>query len=329
MKLTQHPLYKVARKAVTKNDLVLLRDTLDAFEGFERADMAFRSALWAVTMNQPDCFREALRGARHTELLQKEKSTLVPSLLHAIVEESSQRLSAQSSFEHKAFVGAWVQAGGELEAQRFSHQPLLKAAQSEDVSMVNALLEAGADPDGLYQWTNGASSSASHPPLCSTSSVEVFKALLEGGADAGAQSSAMKSCALWVALTRFAVVDKVPQAIQAWVACGGDALAPLTKDEPDTSSIACLAFFHEVTQPEPEWHESARKMMNGIWAADRQRIFQIQEHLVATGFDLGQPSPFGVTWADLVLMHGSPRLKTMIRLEAIEAPAAPSRRPRV
>lgn len=332
MALGNHPQYKPFARAVRRNEVEAMRALRPAFQATEASltALSFRALGWAAQAGALFAFRELLRP-EWAAINPAAVNSVQGGLLGELIQSTEPGSMAESVFP--ALVKALVEAGVPLQSPQYVTQPLANAMFRHQLPVVKALLEAGADPDGLFRWKEGATSAHGTPPLCSAQTLEMVDVLLKHGASPGAAPAGMS---LGVFGGVYSVLHKWKNASELgalWDVMRNNGVTLETPVEDGAFGEAvpfATAVFERVPdarigQGKSAWADSFRK----TYEFHLQKRALIQEMLVGRGFDLNGIASDGRAWGEHVVENGSSVLRRQFQLEqSLPAPARVSRGPR-
>jgi hypothetical protein len=320
------PEYKTFKRAVQRNDLEGMRSLASTLEslGVSLPSLSGRALEWAAAAGSLLAFRELLTPA--WKALRPNDDILV-----RLIRQTEPDTLAESVFP--ALIQALQQAGVALESTAYTTQPLEEAVFRQHFKVIKALLEAGADPEGLYRWKEGSTGSYGTSPLCSAKTIEIVDLLLRHGANPGSASSGSGHGmfgGVYTVLSEWKNRSELPRLWNTMVANG---VGPETLVEESGLSESTLSLASAVFERRPS-ESFVQRMQKTVLGASFQKKHEerlqqraeIQELLVSQGFDLSGLASDGRTWGEHVLEHGSSRLARLVRLDK-HLPAPTIRRP--
>lgn len=319
------PEYKAFRRAVERNDVEGMRSLAPALEslGVALPDLASRALGWATAAGTLMAFRELLTPA--WKALRPNDDILV-----RLIRQTEPDTLAESVFP--AIVEALQQAGVALQSTAYVTQPLGEAVFRQHFKVIQALLEAGADPEGLFRWKESCVASYGTSPLCSAQTIEIVGLLLRHGANPGAASSGGGQGmfgGVYTVLCEWKNRSELPRLWNTMVANG---VGPETLVEESGLSEATVSLASAVFEQRPSDSTVQRMKRTALGASFQEKHeehllhrAEIQELLVSQGFDLSGLASDGRTWGEHVLEHGSPKLARLVQLDQ-DLPAPSPRR---
>lgn len=315
--------YQRMRRAVAADDPSTLAEALSASPREVWVVMALKAAAWSIEQGSVKCLREALSRQWAWDVVDLMPNKNHPTLLHLLVDQINvARRSQRKPIDKRRLLQALVDAGADLENESTTDKPLVLAVRYNDLEMVEALLDAGANPRPGHRTP---STTLACPPFCEATSLEMVDLLLKKEVPYTHAAPSEMLGGIGALLLKWRDENQLRRLVSLWLKHGGKMDEPLEAPYGPSMSLGDFVFdlASELNEPprgpaQAELHESTR-----------QRLFLIQEALVLAGLPLTTTTSSGKTWGELVMEKGSPRLQVQWSLENVDAATAPRSRPRM
>lgn len=321
-RLSAHPVYQPLKRAVMKNDSEAIESLLSSVvDATMLPALVHRAARWAFDAQSLEAFGLVMESRWGFEPL-AEVGLEGKSLLLYMLNQSGEGSKAAKAFPD--FLGVLVNAGIPLDHPEYHpHVPLSHVAAKNEVTLMRALLDAGADPDGNYRYLRPDGTSGHEwPPLLKVQTVPGVRLLLERGASPGAAAPLMPdalSGGLCYVLHKWKNEQELPALIDAFLANGGTWLTPMEMAWAAPIPLAVTVMMREVGHAWSSRYTAVPELWTSFFQEEnalQERRHLLQELFVGRGLDLQQPSPYRFPWAEFVKESGSPRLKRQLALGA-------------
>lgn len=289
--------------------------------------MAVKVAQWAIEHNRVDCLEVALLRKWGDSTVDAMVDNQHSTLVHWLVHQSHQKNMDGQSMDTKGLLSVLLSANAQMEDPSHGDNPLCLAIKNNDTVMVGCLLDAGADPTGLYRYQKAAGSPSYHhyPAFCSASSVPMVEFLLDKGVPYTHATPGDPVGGIAALLMNWPKEGEIPRLVRSWLNRGGDVHAVLESPYGPGMSLSDYAFDRAL-----ELNEEPRgPAQDARHEHRRQRLFRIQEALVLAGLSVSTQTSEGKAWGDLVEAKGSPRLLVKVRLEREPTPVSTAPRVRM
>ncbi len=326
--LSQHPAYLPLQRVVKRNQLEkiqALREELN--DDPVRGLLADRGLRWAVKAGAVEAFVELLEPEWGSDAA-RDVGSLQGGLLGEMIDLAEPNSLAEAHFP--AFLKAAIAAGAPLESTDYVTVPLTKAIASQREPLVKALLEAGADPNGLYRWSKNGMASFGFPPLLQSQSLSQVALFLEHGASRSARRASMHEGVFGgVADLLFKWPEAELNELWATLRSHGVTLDTLVESKNDELVPLGEALFARPMDPKygPQMGVSAmRSSFLRTYEKTQARRWKLQELMVNHGLDLMAIGPHGRSWASYVQEDGSPLLCRQLDLNRRLPSPAPRRK---
>ena len=326
-KMSKDARYKRLLSAVKKADASAVCLTMEEIPREYWQVMAVKVAQWAIEHNQVDCLKVSLLPRWGHSTVDSMVDSGHNTLLHWLVYISHQKTFDGKPLDTEKLLAVLLAANARMEDPSHGDNPLSMAIKNNDVRMAGCLLDAGADPTGLYRYQKSPGSAGHHhwPAFCMAANIPMVEFLLDKGVPYTHATPGDPVGGIAALLMNWPKEDEIPALVQAWLNRGGDVHAELESPYGPGMSLSDYAFDRAMElneEPRGPGQEARHEHR-------RQRLFRIQEALVLAGCSLETQASSGKTWGELVEEKGSPRLLVKVRLERHATPASPAPRVRM